>query len=181
MYHESIRRSSDRISTFDSPKNDHSLRWPKPRLCKACPSSTSPPPLDVTSRQRPQSFRQRDGRAGLPPARAVLHPDRALGPRAGGPWVLLTDKPPTTWSPMPTGCACGPNRASDPSSVWTGTGPTAWTDPGWCCPWPPYWVLAYSTRGEEAHLRGLNPERVRRPSLEPAVTQDWLLTVFQLG
>ena len=43
------------------------------------------------------------------------------------------------------------------------------------------WVLAYGTRVEEAHLRGLAPGRVRRPPLTPAAPGDRPLSVFQLG
>ena len=63
-----------------------------------------------------------DGRKGLPRMQASLHPDRALGPLVRNPLGSSSQtKTPIMWILAPRACGSGSNRASGPSSAWTGS------------------------------------------------------------
>jgi len=44
-----------------------------------------------------------------------------------------------------------------------------------------YWVLAYGTRVEQAQSRGIDPARLRLPSLPPQPARARVISLFRLG
>ena len=96
------------------------------------------------------------------------------------PWVVLTDEPPDAVDLGAYGLRVwieqGFRTLKRMGWQWQRTRRTdlARVDRHWL-------VLAYGTRVEEAHLRGLAPGRVRRPPLTPAAAENRPLSVFQLG